>query len=97
MKWICIVKQDKNKRYSAELIINKKKFEGLSIGVDYKTLKEEILRKAGIVFVNKKELVFEKINNEEKIATIDPTQYRGDKGCIVTLEDRINGWCPCWD
>ena len=98
MKWICTVKQDSNRKYSATLIINQKEVEGLPIGVDYKTLKEAILNKSGIVFLNQKELIFEKFPNKEEIATVDVTQCLGvGRGCQVTLEDRINGWKPCWN
>lgn len=98
MKWICTVIQDSNRKYTATLTMDQKEVEGLPSGVDYKTLKEAILRKAGIVFVSQKQLIFEKFTDKEKIATIDTTQYLGEgKGCRVTIEDRINGWKPCWN
>lgn len=98
MKFVCTVIQDSNRKYTASVIIDQKEVEGLPTCVDYKTLKEEVLNKTGIVILKHKEMIFERLSATEKIATIDATQYRGEgKDCRVTIEERINGWKPCWN
>lgn len=97
-KWICTIVQDSDGKYYASMDIDNIQVTELPEHVDYNTLKEAIRNKTGIEILKKKDMIFERLSDFEKIATIDATQYRGDgKDCRVTLKERINGWKPCWD
>lgn len=97
MKWTLTVIQS-NGKYRAIMLMDNKEVEDLPSEVDYKTLKEAIKLKTGVTILQRKEMIFEKLSDFEKIATIDATQYRGEgKDCRVTMEDRKNGWQPDWE
>lgn len=96
MKWTITVIQT-NGKYRAIMLMNNKEIE-LPSGVDYRTLKNAIRLKTGVEILKRKDMIFEKLSDFEKIATIDNTQYRGaGKDCRVTIQERKNGWEPCWD
>ena len=40
-------------------------------------------------------MIWERLSDFEKIATIDATQPRAD--CRVRINERQNGWKPKWD
>ena len=85
-------------KYRAIMLMGNKEVEGLPSYVDYRTLKEAIRLKTGVEILKRKDMIFERLSDFEKVATIDATQYRGEgKDCRVTLAERINGWKPCWD
>lgn len=64
----------------------------------YRPLADEVKRITGIHLLKRKDMIFERLSDFEKIATIDVTQYRGEgKDCRVTLEERKNGWKPCFE
>jgi hypothetical protein len=68
----------------------------LPIDVDYRTLSKSIFNKTGITILKCKDMIFEKLSDTEKVATIDCTQYRnGD--CRVTIKELLNGWKPAWE
>ena len=95
-KWICTVIQNADSgKYHADVLINNKSVDGIPFDVDYKTLTEAIKRVTGISILKRKEMIFERLSDFERIATIDATQPRND--CRVTVEERINGWNPCWE
>ena len=96
MKWTLTVIQS-NGKYRAIMLMDNKEVEGLPSEVNYKTLKEAIKLKTGVTILQRKEMIFEKLSDFEKIATIDATQYREGKDCRVTMEDRKNGWQPDWE
>jgi hypothetical protein len=94
-KWACTIVKEFEGTYYARMCIDGKEVEDLPEGVNYKTLKEAIKNKTGITILKHKEMIFEKLSDTEKIATIDATQYRGiGKDCRVTLKERIEGWKP---
>lgn len=94
-KWACTIVQQFDGTYYARLDIMGKEIEDLPEGVNYNTLKEAIKNKTGIVILKHKDMIFERLSNTEKIATIDATQYREiGKDCRVTLKERIEGWKP---
>ena len=95
-KWICTVIQNADSgKYHADVLINNKSVDGIPFDVDYKTLMGAIKRITGISILKRKEMIFERLSDFEKIATIDATQMRND--CRVTVTERINGWNPCWN
>lgn len=95
-KWTCTVIQNTGSgKYHANMLINNKIVDGIPFDVDYKTLMEAIKRITGISILKRKEMIFERLSDFEKIATIDATQTRND--CRVTVEERISGWMPCWN
>ena len=95
-KWTCTVIQNTGSgKYHANMLINNKIVDGIPFDVDYKTLMEAIKCITGISILKRKEMIFERLSDFEKIATIDATQCRND--CRVTVEERINGWNPCWN
>lgn len=95
-KWTCTVIQNTGiGKYHANMLINNKIVDGIPFDVDYKTLMEAIKRITGISILKRKEMIFERLSDFEKIATIDATQTRND--CRVTVEERISGWMPCWN
>ena len=97
MKWTLTVIQS-NGKYRAIMLMDNKEVEDLPSEVDYKTLKEAIRLKTGVEILKRKDMIFERLSDFEKVATIDATQYRGEgKDCRVTIEDRKNGWKPCWN
>lgn len=96
MKWICTIIQS-NGKYRAIMEMDGNTVEDLPSEVNYKTLKEAIRSKTGVVILKRKDMIFERLSDFEKIATIDATQYRENRDCRVTIEDRKNGWKPCWD
>ena len=65
--------------------------------LDYRSLMSLIRKETEIEILNRKDMIFERLSDFEKIATIDATQYRGGRGCRVTIKDRIAGWQPCFD
>ena len=96
MKWTCTVIQ-KDGKYRAVMLVDNKEINNLPSEVDYNTLKNAIRTLTGIEILKRKDMIFEKLSDFEKIATIDATQYRGEgKDCRVTIADRKNGWEPCW-
>ena len=95
-KWTCTVIQNTDSgKYHADVLINNKSVDGIPFDVDYKTLTEAIKRVTGISILKRKEMIFERLSDFEKIATIDATQPRND--CRVTVTERINGWNPRWN
>lgn len=97
MKWTLTVIQS-NGKYRAIMLMDNKEVEDLPAEVNYKTLKEAIKLKTGVEILKRKDMIFEKLSDFENVATIDATQYRGEgKDCRVTMEDRKNGWQPCWE
>ena len=95
-KWTCTVIQNTDSgKYHADMLINNKNVDGIPFDVDYKTLTEVIKRVTGISILKRKEMIFERLSDFERIATIDATQPRND--CRVTVTERINGWNPCWE
>ena len=95
-KWICTIIQNTDSgKYHADMLINNKIVDGIPFDVGYKTLTEAIKRITGISILKRKEMIFERLSDFEKIATIDATQPRND--CRVTVTERINGWTPCWE
>lgn len=95
-KWTCTVIQNTDSgKYRADMLINNKSVDGIPFDVDYKTLTEAIKRITGISILKRKEMIFERLSDFERIATIDATQCRKD--CRVTVSERINGWKPCWE
>lgn len=97
-KWTCTVVKDATGKYYARLTIGGYDVEGLPEHVNYKTLKETIRQKTGIEILKHKDMIWERLSDTEMIATIDATQYRRKgKDCRVTIEERKNGWKPCFD
>lgn len=97
-KWSCTVIKDAYGKYYAELIIDGCDVKGLPRHVNYKTLKEAIQQKTGITILKHKDMIWERLSDTEKIATIDATQYRGEgTDCRVIIKERKNGWKPCFD
>lgn len=94
MKWTATVIQ-KDGKYRAIMTIGGKEVDGLPSDVDYRTLREAIKSKTGVEILKRKDMIFEKLSDFEKIATIDVTQVRKD--CRVTVAERKNGWKPCWN
>lgn len=95
--WTCTIIQKEGK-YSAILLIENVEVEGLPSEVDYRTLREAIRAKTGIHILKRKDMIFEKLSDFEKIATIDATQRRwGGKDCRVRLAERKAGWKPKWE
>ena len=95
-KWTCTIIQNTDSgKYHADMLINNKNVDGIPFDVDYKTLTEAIKRITGISILKRKEMIFERLSDFEKIATLDNTQFRND--CRVTVEERISGWMPCWE
>lgn len=94
-KWVCTIIQDENHKYRAIMLINNQNVDDLPSEVDYKTLREAIRKKTGIEILKKRDMFFDRLSHFERIATIDNTQYRED--CRVRIEERKNGWTPCWD
>lgn len=92
-RWTCTVIQQGGK-YRAIMEVNGKNVPDLPEDVDYRTLIREIRAKTGIQLLQRKNMIFERLSDFEKIATIDNTQTRED--CRVTISERINGWKPCW-
>lgn len=96
MKWTCTIIQS-NGKYRAIMERGGKSVEDLPSEVDYRTLKEAIRLKTGVEILKRKDMIFERLSDFEKIATIDATQHRENRDCRVTMKDRKNGWKPCWD
>ena len=95
-KWTCTIIQNTDSgKYHADMLIDNKNVDGIPFDVDYKTLTEAIKRVTGISILKRKEMIFERLSDFEKIATLDNTQCRND--CRVTVEERIRGWMPCWN
>lgn len=92
-KWACTVIQCDGK-YRADMQIDGKSVDGIMSDVDYRTLSQSIKQITGIEILKRKDMIFERLSDYEKIATIDATQMRND--CRVTVIERINGWNPCW-
>lgn len=89
-KWTCTIIQNTDSgKYHADMLINNKSIDGIPFDVDYKTLMGAIKRITGISILKRKEMIFERLSDFEKIATIDATQLRND--CRVTVTERING------
>jgi len=94
-RWYCNIIKNSDNKYYANMQIEGKNVYDLSIDVDYRTLSKEIEDKTGIRILKCKDMIFEKLSDTEKVATIDCTQYRnGD--CRVTLKELKNGWQPAW-
>lgn len=93
-KWTCEVVKDFNGLYYCNMCIDGKMVEGLPEYVDYNTLKAAIRRMTGIEILKHKNMIFEG-SGRKRYALIDNTQTRND--CRVTLQERINGWKPCFD
>lgn len=99
-RWTCTIIQntETGKYRVADFQINGKKvivtFPEFSYYryVDLRTL---IKIKTGIDILKRKDMIFEKLSDFEKIATIDATQIRED--CRVTMAERKAGWQPCFD
>lgn len=94
MKWTCTIIQCDGK-YRAVMLIDNKEVDGIASDVDYRTLSQSIKQITGIEILKRKDMIFERLSDFEKIATIDATQPRND--CRVTVIERINGWNPCWN
>lgn len=102
-RWTCtIIQNTENGLYHvADFTIEGKditeKFR-VPFDLDYRHLMSFIRKETGIEILNRKDMIFERLSDFEKIATIDATQYRGeDKDCRVTIKERIAGWQPCFD
>jgi len=94
-KWACTIVKEHEGTYYTNMEINGITVKDLPEGVNYNTLKEAIKNKTGITILKHKDMIFEKLSDTEKVATIDATQYRGiGKDCRVTLKERIKGWKP---
>lgn len=93
MKWTLTVIQCDGK-YRAIMETDNGYIDELPSEVNYKTLKEAIRFKTGVEILKRKDMVFERLSDFEKIATIDATQPRRD--CRVTMAERKSGWKPCW-
>ena len=95
-KWTCTIIQNTGSgKYHADMLINNKNVDGIPFDVDYKTLTEAIKRITGISILKRKEMIFERLSEFEKIEKLDNTQCRN--ACRVTVEERIRGWMPCWN
>lgn len=95
-KWIYTVIQNANSgKYHADMLINNKSVDGIPFDVDYKTLTDAIKRVTGISILKRKEMIFERLSDFERMATLDNIQCRND--CRVTIEERISGWMSCWE
>lgn len=92
-KWTCTIIQCDGK-YRAVMLINNKEVDGIASDVDYKTLSQSIKQITGIEILKRKDMIFERLSDFEKFATLDATQPRND--CRVTAAERKNGWNPCW-
>jgi hypothetical protein len=88
------MKNSENK-YHAVMQIEGGNVYDLDENVDYRTLSKSIEDKTGITILKCKDMIFEKLSDIEKIATIDATQYRED--CRVTMKELKNGWKPAWE
>lgn len=93
-KWTLVIIQASGK-YRAILLINNKEIEDLPRDVNYKVLSAAIKEKTGIQIPKRKEMIFERLSDFEKVATIDATQCRAN--CRVTIQERKNGWKPNWE
>lgn len=61
--------------------------------MDYNTLKKAVYDITGVQILNRNRMIFEKLSDFEKIATIDASGGKiGD--CRVTLNDIKMGWRP---
>lgn len=95
-RWVCKIIKNSDNKYHADMQIEGRNIYDLEENVDYKTLSKSIFNKTGIQILKCKDMIFEKLSNTEKVATIDCTQYRnGD--CRVTMKELINGWKPAWE
>lgn len=95
-RWFCKIIKNSDNKYYAIMEIEGKQVQGLAENVDYKTLSKSIENKTGIIILKCKNMIFEKLSNTEKVATIDCTQSRnGD--CRVRVEELIKGWKPSWE
>ena len=63
--------------------------------LDYRGLVTFVKEETGITLLKRKEMIFERLSDFEKIATLDATQERED--CRVTIKERIAVWQPCFD
>jgi len=93
-KWFLEIVQDFTGTYYANMIVDRKRVEGLPEYVDYNTLREAIRAKTGIEIFKKKDMVFQQ-SGRKKYAYIDATQERSD--CRVSLKEMLNGWKPNFD
>ena len=97
-RWYCKVIRNSNNKYYANMEIEGKTVYDLPMNVDYKTLKEAIQKETGVVILKCKDMIFEKLSDTEKIATIDATQHRGEgTDCRVRIEELMRGWKPAWE
>lgn len=93
-RFACTVIKNLEGKYRCKLEIEGVEIQNIEENVDYKTLKKSIEDRTGIIILKYKDMIFERLSNTEKIATIDATQYREGKDCRVTISDRIEGWKP---
>lgn len=94
-KWCLTVIKDAYGKYYAHMQIGGIAVKDLPEHVDYKTLATAIREKTGIEILKQKEMLWERLSDTEKIATLDATQYRGEgTDCRVSLAERIAGWKP---
>lgn len=97
-RWCCTVVRDAEGKYYARMEIEGVEVRDLPEHVAYKTLSAAILDKTGVHILKHKDMLWERLSDTEKIATIDASQYRGEgKDCRVSVADRIAGWKPCFD
>lgn len=97
-RWCCTVVRDAEGKYYARMEIEGVEVRDLPEHVDYKTLSAAILKKTGVSILKHEDMLWERLSDTEKIATIDASQNRGeDKDCRVSVADRIAGWKPCFD
>lgn len=97
-RWFCKVIKDKDNKYYAHMEIEGQEVKDLPMNVDYKTLKKSIEDKTGVIILKYKDMIFEKLSNSEKIATIDASQNTHKNGdCRVRVAEIINGWRPAWE
>lgn len=95
-RWFCKIIKNSDNKYRAVMEIEGKQVQGLAENVDYRTLKKSIEDKTGIRILQCQSMIFEKLSNTEKVATIDCTRSReGD--CRVRIEELIRGWKPAWE
>lgn len=97
-RWCCTIVKDAEGKYYANMEIEGVPVKDLPAHVSYKTLSSAILQKTGISIPKQKEMLWERLSDTEKIATIDASQYRGEgKDCRVSVAERIAGWKPCFE
>ena len=97
-RWTCtIIQNTENSLYRVAdfRIAGKDITERFRVPFDlnYRGLMNFIKEETGITLFKRKDMIFERLSDFEKIATLDATQERED--CRVTIKERIAGWQNC--